>query len=498
MVYKKAIQLFFVVLCKLLAAFTLIYFTVSLSNTALANSDLIFGVTAEVNQITKLVTIKGNTNIGAGRLLTMIIYKPGELTNDNIIEFQDTVSGQDGSFQFRYQLHDSTIIKNQDYTVKIGGTGIDKQQQVTLTFRYYDEETAKQMALLEFNSATEPEQIHNALLRHSDLLDINLDDDFEALLNKEFVYIKMIRTYQDVNEIKQIFNRTLVIAVVNEAKWWEMENVFRKYNHILNMPLDGEYKNLTEVQKNNLHKEFDKQTFDDISEISSFFDKQIREATKRSNTSGATDRSTVRMNAPISNVTQPVTPDLQQEPLVRFEDLIHAEWARESINKLADRGIVSGMGDGKFYPNSYLTREQFVKMIMLAFEFPISEDDTDFYDVDKSEWYYSYVSGASKAGIVNGVSERTFGIGNEINRQDMAVIIYRVIKAKNLKLPATYARVAFEDEAEIASYAMEAIYDLQQAGLISGMDNGRFAPNQPATRAMAAKVICNLIEQLEM
>jgi len=114
----------------------------------------------------------------------------------------------------------------------------------------------------------------------------------------------------------------------------------------------------------------------------------------------------------------------------------------------------------------------------------------DFKDVEKGQWYTPYVATGKKLGIASGVSEESFGIGLEITRQDMAVMILKAVKATGLSLPNTGNAIEFEDD--IAPYAKDAVDQLTMSGILSGMGDGNFRPTWSCTRAEAAKVIFSL------
>ncbi len=61
-------------------------------------------------------------------------------------------------------------------------------------------------------------------------------------------------------------------------------------------------------------------------------------------------------------------------------------------------------------------------MIIEATGIEAEEAENTFADVG-DEWYKEYVLKAKNLGIVNGVSDTEFGIGSNITRQDMAVMI---------------------------------------------------------------------------
>ncbi|MBQ2614903.1 MAG: S-layer homology domain-containing protein [Clostridia bacterium] len=175
-----------------------------------------------------------------------------------------------------------------------------------------------------------------------------------------------------------------------------------------------------------------------------------------------------------------------------FADVSDEYWGRDAIVFLTERNILNGKSKDLFCPEDYVTREEFTKMIVLAF-CDIAEDaDADFTDVDKNEWYYSYIAIAAKDGLITGYDDKTFGTGQRITRQDMAVILNRVAQVFNygFKMPEYFEE--FADNDSIAEYAGEAVYTLKDAGVIKG-DGTNFNPTAFAQRAEAATIIYNML-----
>ena len=131
-----------------------------------------------------------------------------------------------------------------------------------------------------------------------------------------------------------------------------------------------------------------------------------------------------------------------------------------------------------------LDTEAFVKMVMSAARIDLDKPACKFGDVDQGKWYAQYVNAAYGEGVISGISETEFGIGKEITREDMAVIIARLVDSE-----AAETTTDFADDADISEYARESIYKLYAAGKIAGVGNGRFAPKEIVTRAQAAKII---------
>lgn len=181
----------------------------------------------------------------------------------------------------------------------------------------------------------------------------------------------------------------------------------------------------------------------------------------------------------------------QQKP---FSDLDGVEWAREAIEYLAEKNVVSGTGSNTFSPNDPVTREQFVKMLVDALGFDESTE-IHFSDADQNMWYYPYLQRAYAAGIAEGIGEGRFGVGNHITRQDLSAMIYRAASKRGLQ--SSNAVVDYADADQISDYAKEAVAAMQSLGIISGMENHCFNPIQNATRAQAAKIIYGVMLALQ-
>ncbi|MBT2284582.1 S-layer homology domain-containing protein [Paenibacillus polymyxa] len=174
-----------------------------------------------------------------------------------------------------------------------------------------------------------------------------------------------------------------------------------------------------------------------------------------------------------------------------FQDVTQG-WAKDAISALGARGIVKGVGDDEFNPNGQVTRAEFITMLMKLFELSDESATTSFSDVKQGEWYHGNIGTAQKLGIVNGKPNGTFGVHENITREDMAVMVYKAIQIKQLALTSGEA-TAFKDEANIASYAKQAVEAIQGAGIINGVGNDEFAPKKNASRAEAAVMIYNVL-----
>jgi len=172
---------------------------------------------------------------------------------------------------------------------------------------------------------------------------------------------------------------------------------------------------------------------------------------------------------------------------VSFDDIVDVPWATDSINFLANKNIITGIGEKKFDPKGNVTREAFAKIVALSFNIYDKTAVSDFVDTKKDDWHYSYIASVKKAGLINGIDQTSYGVGQNITRQDIAVILYKaaILNGKTFETKKT----DFNDYDEIADYAKEAVSFLAGAGIINGIDSNNFAPTEFATRAEAAKLI---------
>ena len=176
-----------------------------------------------------------------------------------------------------------------------------------------------------------------------------------------------------------------------------------------------------------------------------------------------------------------------------FTDVPESRWSYPYIQQLYDAGVVSGTSATTFEPTANVTRAQFVTMLAGLQGADVSAYTSGkFADVPADAWYAPYVNWAAENGVVYGVSDTAFAPDTEISRQDMAAMLYRYAGQFGIQLGTGNPAITFTDEADIADYALPAVEALQRAGVISGMPDGSFRPRDTATREQACVMLCLL------
>ena len=166
-----------------------------------------------------------------------------------------------------------------------------------------------------------------------------------------------------------------------------------------------------------------------------------------------------------------------------FSD-ISSHWAKDSINSLYKKGIISGYGDNTFRPENNVTRAEFVK-IMMSILNENADANVEFSDVPDGYWGKKYILSAAAMGLVKG-NGNEFLPDNAISRQDAAVILCRAFEYKKIE-QSTKKEVSYNDYESIADYAKDKVMFLSQIGIFEGSE-GIFSPNGILTRAQAAAI----------
>jgi len=163
----------------------------------------------------------------------------------------------------------------------------------------------------------------------------------------------------------------------------------------------------------------------------------------------------------------------------------------DAIMYLAEAGIINGKSETSFCPDDTLKREEFAKILSIAFKMTNSDGAPLFYDVPAGIWYAPYVQKIVVDGLMQGISDTEFGSGLELTRQDMAVILKRYLDRINISINPNNS-VVFDDDAEISDYARDAVTSLSSAKIMEGEDS-RWYPQSSAKRKDAAQALYNVI-----
>lgn len=182
------------------------------------------------------------------------------------------------------------------------------------------------------------------------------------------------------------------------------------------------------------------------------------------------------------------------ENKVSFNDIASVQaWAGRQIAVVAAKGAVEGVGNGNFAPKSNVTRAEFAKMLIHALDLENNSAKQSFGDVSANAWYAPYVAVAAEKGIITGRSAAQFDPSATITRAEMATMISRAVKSLNPAATTSASALGqFSDAAKISASLRDGVAFAAGNNLVIGND-GKFNPNNTATRAEAAVIIYRTI-----
>lgn len=303
------------------------------------------------------------------------------------------------------------------------------------------------------------------------------------------------RPYSHVADFETSYRQCRALYDLNDTKYSDLTALIQEHAELMGLTGLAEYRtfqSMSSVKQSNVCEALvltiSKKTTMTAKAFRSAFQSAVNfvntgnnSGGKPSGNGGGNDRSGVVVT-PVQTAEEPA-PDTGSEP---FSDLSSVLWAEKAIVALYHKQYVSGVGEGLFEPNRPITREEFVTMLVKISGTANSYMTIPFEDVRPTDWFFSYIQTAYECGMIKGITETQFGAGTWVSRQDMAVMTMRGYRAE---LPEGQEKPDFTDQEEIADYAVESVQRLYQAGIISGMGDGRFSPNSTTTRAEAAVLL---------
>lgn len=172
-----------------------------------------------------------------------------------------------------------------------------------------------------------------------------------------------------------------------------------------------------------------------------------------------------------------------------FGDLNSVPWAKQAIEAMAARDMITATATGSFNPEASITRADFAAILVRVLGLQSTNNNsTMFSDVPESAYYYNELVTAKALGIVTGTGDHTFNPNGNISRQDMMVLAARALAAAGMNAQAGGALDAYSDAASVSAYARASVAAMVQAGLVNGK-NGQLAPNDSLSKAEAAVIL---------
>lgn len=179
---------------------------------------------------------------------------------------------------------------------------------------------------------------------------------------------------------------------------------------------------------------------------------------------------------------------------VSFSD-IASHWAKPQIEEIAAAGIINGMDDGSFQPDTPITRGQLTKLIAVMLGLDTSAPYNGTIIDTAGHWACAYIQAADTAGLIDPafLSENQFHPDQNITREEIASLISRAISYQGNEAAADSSALSvFPDAWAVGDWAVHDMENAVTLGIIKGFDDGTLSPKAEATRAQAAVMMNRL------
>ena len=172
----------------------------------------------------------------------------------------------------------------------------------------------------------------------------------------------------------------------------------------------------------------------------------------------------------------------------QFADLTSGSWYYGGVRYALENGLMTGTSVRTFAPDRPVTRAMLVTILWRLAGEPYGRV-SPFEDVLPGSWYAQAVSWAYDKGIVTGVTATSFQPGAPVTREQLCAILCRYAALTGKNTAASASLDAFTDRAQVSAYAEASVRWALQAGLLTGVGDGRLAPRSGATRAQLAVLL---------
>lgn len=198
---------------------------------------------------------------------------------------------------------------------------------------------------------------------------------------------------------------------------------------------------------------------------------------------------------PATGTGQPEVTPPASKPEASFRDLA-AHWAEADVKQAVELGIVSGYPDGTFKPDGAVTRAEFAVMLINALRPQEKLLNSEPLPFTDLEKIGEWALNAVAQAVQAGIiSGYEDGSFRPGARITRSEMVKMIANALGLK-DESASSTAFADDTAIPDWAKGAAAALSKRGILAGREGNQFAPGDQATRAEAVKVLLNMLRNI--
>lgn len=167
-----------------------------------------------------------------------------------------------------------------------------------------------------------------------------------------------------------------------------------------------------------------------------------------------------------------------------------SKWAEASFQEAMENELVPEyMKIG--YMTDNITREQFCDLIFLLLKRQNNHDETFNVEVNFKDTKNENVNYLVKRNIIMGKSKINFAPNDFLTREEAATILCRSLDYLGFNLPENIDCL-FVDDTAISEWAKDSVYKVSNLGIMIGMGENTFSPQQTFSKEQAVTTILRI------
>lgn len=236
--------------------------------------------------------------------------------------------------------------------------------------------------------------------------------------------------------------------------------------------------------------------------------KHTTTTTEATTVEASTETTTAAVDTPSNDEKPPVVidpdkgisvnpPINKNEDFKGFQDIENYPWAKDSINKLAELGIISGVADGTYGPALPCKRGDFAILINKTLGVQVTSTEKNFTDnADSSKYYYNDLIVGYNAGILSGYGDNNYKPEQYCTREEMAVLIAKSFEWLGNDVTSVDQSVnnKYTDVANISWWSAPYVAYLTDKGIMNGNADGTLLPKNYINRAEMAVMMSKVYD----
>ncbi len=180
---------------------------------------------------------------------------------------------------------------------------------------------------------------------------------------------------------------------------------------------------------------------------------------------------------------------------IEFKDIAKDAWYYSYVTEAANAGIMQGDNNQNFNPNKATTRQEMAIVAARLLGYNNAAFDGVKLNMKDEASIDSWALGAVKVCYANGIMKGN-AESNGVYFMPKASITRQevmIMFARMFNLSGSYDLSVFSDASSVASWAKAEVEATVASGLVQGSDDGRLNPNSPITRAELAALIARAV-----